>query len=394
MKIGFQANILQGHRTGINNYSYNVLRSLSQFDPELQFFSPGLSDWKEVRIEGQTPDEIADEARAARLSDLSRFMKSQLIKIRGVRYLHHRVNSTAHILSYRSRSITLFHAFNYVPPAKPVVPVLPVVYDLSFIRFPGMHPKERVRRLSALPKLIENAGAIHTISEFSKQEIVEVFGYPADRIAVAYPAAADLYRPLGIDASLLDLQKYDLKARSYLLAVGTLEPRKNIRTLIAAYSKLSFASRSRFPLVIVGGKGWGKTDLPVQTSSLVSEGSIRFLGYVSNAALRSLYENTRLMLFPSIYEGFGMPVVEAMACGAPVLHSEKTSMDEITNGLLAGIPALDVDAWFASMREAISSEAELTLDRRQQRIDRAHRFDWMESAKIVRKAYDSVIGPR
>jgi alpha-1,3-rhamnosyl/mannosyltransferase len=388
MKIGLQASILRGSRTGISNYCYNILRSLSALDPELQFLSAGLSGWTEVSIREAVS--IDETGNAGPTPGFAAVVKSQLKGIRGAQLVNRKLNAALHKL-HRPRSIALFHAFNYVPPVRLAVPTLPVVYDLSFIRYPDMHPKERVRWLSRLPKVVESARLVHTISEFSKREIVEVFGYPPERIIVAYPAAATLYRPLGISATLPDLQKLDLTPGRYLLAVGTLEPRKNLKTLVAAYSNLPAADRSRHPLVIVGGKGWGMTDLPPITSSLVSQGSIRFLGYVGDPVLRSLYEGTRLMLFPSIYEGFGMPVVEAMACGAPIAHSEKTSMDEITGGLSARIPALDVNAWTAHMRDAISNDADLTEEKRQGRINQAELFSWTDSAKVIRSAYDAVI---
>jgi len=242
-----------------------------------------------------------------------------------------------------------------------------------------------------LPKVIERAALVHTISEFSKNEIIDVFGYPKERIFVAYPGAAQVFRPLGESATLQDLKRLDLTPDRYLLAVGTLEPRKNLKTLISAYANLSASDRASFPLVIVGGKGWGETDLPASTGKLVSEGSIRFLGFISDPVLRSLYQGSRLMLYPSIYEGFGMPVVEAMACGAQVAHSSNTSMDEITDASSDRIPALDVDAWTRCMREKISVDNALSEDERQKLMERARLFNWTDSASIVRRAYDTVV---
>jgi glycosyltransferase involved in cell wall biosynthesis len=388
MKIGLEASILQGRRTGISNYCYNVLRSLSELDSELQFLNAGLSGWTEVSVrEASSIDETGNGP-----TDFAAVVKSHLKRIRGAQFFNRGLNAAVHKL-YWPGSIALFHAFQYVPPVQLGIPTLPVVYDLSFIRFPDMHPKERVRWLSKLPKVVESARIVHTISEFSKREIVQIFGYPPERIVVAYPAAASLYRPLGLGATLPDLKKFDLVPNRYLLAVGTLEPRKNLKTLVAAYSKLAAGDRARYPLVIVGGKGWGEIDLPRNTGNLVSEGSIRFLSYVGDPTLRSLYEGTRLMLFPSVYEGFGMPVVEALACGAPVAHSENTSMDEISGAQCARVPALDVDAWFACIRDAIASEADLSEEKRQGRIDQAHRFSWADSARTIRRAYDDVTRP-
>ena len=149
------------------------------------------------------------------------------------------------------------------------------------------------------------------------------------------------------------LASLDLEPQRYLLAVGTLEPRKNLGTLVAAYGRLSQRERARMPLVIAGGAGWGDVGFPKQTSEFVREGSLRFLGMVPDARLRDLYEGAAALLFPSIYEGFGMPVVEAMSCGALVLHSTGTSMDEISADVGIRLPATDVTAWTEAMRRLI-----------------------------------------
>jgi alpha-1,3-rhamnosyl/mannosyltransferase len=392
MKVGFQAKILQGRRTGISNYCYHILSSISELDPEMQFLSAGWSGWKQASIPEVARDVPSNEAQNGRQrAGFATSVQAHLKNTQAAQFFNRKLNAAPFQL-HEPRSISLFHAFNYVPPVRLALPTLPVVYDLSFVRYPDMHPKERVQWLSKLPEVVADARLVHTISEFSKREISEVFGYPPERIFVAYPAAATLYRPLGLRTTLADLQTFDLTPERYLLAVGTLEPRKNLKTLVAAYSNLAATDRCRYPLVIVGGKGWGDTDLPSNTSTLVSEGSIRFLGYVGDPMLRSLYEGARLMLFPSVYEGFGMPVVEAMACGAPIAHSEKTSMDEITGGLSTAIPALDVDAWTFCMRHAISDDADLSQQSRLRRIAQAQLFNWTDSAKIIRRAYGEVAG--
>src|SRR5205085_8878500 len=120
--------------------------------------------------------------------------------------------------------------------------------------------------------------------------IASVYSYPEEQIVVAPPAAASIYKPLGLEATQRGLEPLQLAPRNYFLAVGTLEPRKNLTTLIAAYSRLSKPDRERFSLVIAGHAGWGELNLPKQTSSLVQEGSLRFLGGVSNPLLRHLYE--------------------------------------------------------------------------------------------------------
>jgi glycosyltransferase involved in cell wall biosynthesis len=285
-------------------------------------------------------------------------------------------------------SLDLFHAFNYVPVGDPNTVTLPVVYDLSFIRYPQFHPVDRLRVLGRLPALLERSPLVQTISDFSRNEIASHYGYDREKIFVAPPAAASIFRPLGQDLTRQGLTHFDVVPNEYFLTVGTLEPRKNLKTLVAAYGRLPKTVRDRVPLIVVGGAGWGKLDLPEGTTSLVSEGSLRFLGSVTNNDLRSLYEGSLALLFPSIYEGYGMPVVEAMACGTGIVHSINTSMDEITDGLAIRVEALDVCAWSEAMVQTIDNKSRERREVRQGLIDRAATFDWNVSAARVRNAYE------
>lgn len=268
------------------------------------------------------------------------------------------------------------------------VPILPVVYDLSFIRFPNSHPKDRIREMEKLPKLLSSTKFIHTISEFSKREIIDVFGCSPNSIFVAPPAASEIYRPLGEEVTQHDIRKYDLATHRYLLTVGTLEPRKNLRTIIAAYARLTASERSKTPLVVVGHKGWGNLQLPTETDRLFQEGSLRFLGAVSDDELRSLYEGALGLLFPSVYEGFGMPVVEALACGARVVHAANSAMEEASGGLAIHVEANDVVQWTNAILDLI--EDENVAEGRDARLRQASAFNWGASATIVADVYDKM----
>jgi alpha-1,3-rhamnosyl/mannosyltransferase len=175
----------------------------------------------------------------------------------------------------------------------------------------------------------------------------------------------------------------------FILQVGTIEPRKNLRTLITAYAQLRPAERARMPLAIVGNSGWGDLELPQETAALKNDGRRRFLGAVTDTELRSLYEGAVALLFPSVYEGFGMTVVEALACGTEVVHAANTCMDEITRGQAITVSATDVHAWVAPMQRLIHEKSG-DRSRTDERVALAQAFSWTESAEIVMNAYQTL----
>lgn len=398
ISVGFETDILRGPMTGIGNYCFHLVKALLEQKSALQFheFSHmacrpfDLDDLIRIeQVQGKHADSTKLSRRASLVRKASLAMRARLAQAPTARRLYREFQAIRFQRLPQNVSLDVFHAFRFVPFAELDVPVLPVVYDLSFVRYPDVHPKDRLRQLEKLPKVLERAGLVQTISEFSKAEIVDVYGCAPDKIIVAPPAASSIFRPLGRDAGAPTLAKFDLTNMNYFLAVGTLEPRKNLRTLIAAYARLSAADRARMPLAIVGNSGWGQLELPPDTARLKNDSSLRFLGAVSDAELRALYEGAVALLFPSIYEGFGMPVVEALACGTEVVHAANTCMDEITRGQAITVAATDVDAWIAAMQGL--------LDRRsgddsggEERMALAEAFSWTASGETVMRAYETL----
>jgi alpha-1,3-rhamnosyl/mannosyltransferase len=397
IRIGIETRLLAGQMTGIGNYSFHLLKALVDACPELEYRGFGRVGWSKfdastiraIEQRQNKGDTVVTPGVRQRLVAATRRRASRSTT---ARTLYRAMHTTAFARTVGRESLDLFHALNFVPPADPGVVTLPVVYDLSFVRYPETHPKERLDWLTRLAAVIAKAPLIQTISEFSRNEIATVYGYPREKIFVASPAPAGIFRPLGIEATRRGLATLGLTPGAYLLAVGTLEPRKNLATLVAAYGALSPAERAHMPLVIAGGTGWGNVGLPRQASELVQDGSLRFLGMVPDARLRDLYEGAVALLFPSLYEGFGMPVVEAMSCGSHVIHSAGTSMDEISADVGIRLPATDVQAWTDAVRQAIDGAVTQTApSERQRRIARARAFDWAASAQRVRDAYARVL---
>jgi alpha-1,3-rhamnosyl/mannosyltransferase len=382
--------------TGIGNYCFHLLQALTTAYPELHYLGfrwswsaldtevlKAIGKRNDAHVTGPKANPGAARRAIWHLESLSRRRLTRSALARSI--YRSRFAQTA-----SSQSLDLFHAFNYLPAADPGTTTLPVVYDLSFVRFPEFHPRDRLKVLERLAPLLERSLRVQTISQFSKNEIAAHYGLDRRRIFVAPPAAAGIFRPLGLHATAPDLVKFDVVPDRYLISVGTLEPRKNLKTLVSAYARIPRAVRSRAPLLVVGGAGWGRLDLPREASRLVSEGSLRFLGTVTNAELRSLYEGAIALLYPSLYEGFGMPVVEAMACGTRVAHSAGTSMDEISNGLALRVEGADVDGWSAAITSMIA-QADAGEHNLAELTTQAAKFDWGRTAAIVRQAYADLI---
>lgn len=281
---------------------------------------------------------------------------------------------------------TLYHEPNYVAPPLECRLVV-TVHDLSHLRFPQYHPAARVRWLERfLPETLARACKVITCSEFSRQEILSLLGLPPAQVVVV---------PLGLDArfhpqeaaALYDaLGRYGLKPQEYIVAVGTLEPRKNLLRLLEAYTTLPAHLRRRFPLVLAGPKGWQTQALWPRLEPLARRGEVRWLGYVDEADLPKLYAGAAVFAYLSVYEGFGLPVLEAMGCGAPVLTSQASAMASWVGDAAALVDPLDV----AAIREAL---ARLLEDRRWARSLGARgqavagRFSWTRCASETLAVY-------
>jgi glycosyltransferase involved in cell wall biosynthesis len=245
------------------------------------------------------------------------------------RRIYHGLNNAVFKAKAAAYRDWLFHAPNYITPDSAMRAVC-TVHDLSYLRMPEYHPRDRVDHLlRELPRTLADAAHVITDSEFVRGEVIAEFGLPAERVTAVPLGVDDVYHPRE-EAALADiLRRHKLERGRYLLAVATLEPRKNLARLLDGYLRVAPAVRRAFPLILVGGRGWRNDRLLARVERMQAEGDLRWLGYVPEQELPCVYAGAAGFAFPSIYEGFGLPLLEAMASGVPVLTSNCASLPEV-----------------------------------------------------------------
>ncbi|CAG0932866.1 mannosyl-N-acetyl-alpha-D-glucosaminyl-diphospho-ditrans,octacis-undecaprenol 3-alpha-mannosyltransferase / alpha-1,3-rhamnosyltransferase [Thermoflexales bacterium] len=281
------------------------------------------------------------------------------------------------------------HFTNYLAPLRAPCPLVITLHDMSLFVHTRLHPlKSQLFVRPLIPVVARRAAAIITVSQHAKQEIVTGLKISPKKVHVIYEAAAPQYRVI-TDAAELDRvrSRYEL-TRPFVLYVGTIEPRKNLARLVAAFAQ----ARRQCPdleLVLVGQLGWKYTAILKAIEDLNLGHAVRRLGYVPNADLPALYTLARLLAFPSVYEGFGLPVVEAMACGTPVLTSNNSSLAEIASGasyLIDPLAVVDIAHGLVCLATDDVRQANL----RAAGLARAAEFSWQRAAAETVRVYDSV----
>jgi len=285
--------------------------------------------------------------------------------------------------------IELFHSPDFVLPPVWCARTVLTVHDLSFLRLPECSsPPLLAYLMDAVPRSIARADALLADSESTRRDLIELLHVPEDRIFVIYAGVDEHFRPEREPADAARRKQYGLE-RPYILGVGTLQPRKNFSGLIRAFHCLIEEHNVPHDLVIAGGKGWLYDDLFATVAELGLEERVRVLGFVPDDDLPALYRGADVFAFPSLYEGFGIPVLEAMGCGTPVVTSNVSSLPEVAGDAALQVPPDDLDGLADALWRSISDSA-LREAQRARGFQQVARFTWRRAAEDLIGVYARV----
>ena len=289
-----------------------------------------------------------------------------------------------------ARRLDLYHDTSGFPLPGAVVTVA-TVHDLTWERHPEAHPPERVRAFRAMFRhTLARASHLICDAEFVRRELIDGFAWPPEKVTAIPLASRPVFRPLPEGQSPPDLFRYGVAHRRYLLCVATLEPRKNLDAALHAYAGLAQELRQRFPLLIVGMKGWLTSRLETVIEAGVHRGAIRALGYLADEELARLYASARMLIYPSLYEGFGLPPLEAMASGTPVIVSNVSSLPEVVGDAGIQVDPHDVDALREAIRRLAEDDGHWEA-LRSAGLARAAQFSWARCARETLEVYRKVL---
>ena len=287
--------------------------------------------------------------------------------------------------------IDILHCPAYTAPHVSHCRLVVTIHDMSFLTHPHFHTNEN-RRFCMIQTLRASrfADAIICVSEATSRDVKRYLHITDDRLFVIPEAAGLEFHRLD-DQSVITRALLDLGIKeNFILFVGTVEPRKNLSALIEAYARLRESRSCNEWLVIAGGSGWKNAEIYKRVKDLGLTPYVKFLGYVSSEALVSLYNACRVFVYPSLYEGFGLPVLEAMACGAPVITSSVSSLPEVAGDAAITVDPLQIDSLTDAMYSILSDDT-LRMELRKRGLNRASRFSWEETAKKTLALYERVI---
>ena len=369
MRFGLDGVPLGRQKTGIGHYTFELAQAMAALAPADQF-------------EIVSPGPFAHDGEVQLPANL------RLVNL-GVAGWKRRGWWSITLPRYCAR-LSLFHGTNFDLPYWGKCPTVLTIHDLSLLLFPETHEKHLVRRARLkLPRAARKATAIITPSETVKREVCEHIGVDAGKVFAIPEAARSSFYPAPEAESAAVRERLGIGS-DFVLFVGTIEPRKNVLNLVRAFAELVGEGSSRLHLVIAGKRGWLSNDLETYLASSVVKERVLFTGHLSDDELRALYSSCRVFAYASLYEGFGLPLLEAMACGAPVVTSNVQSIVETVGSVARLVAPNDVHDIARGIEALVANDEE-----REQRSAAGRRhaelFSWQRAATATLEVYRRVL---
>jgi glycosyltransferase involved in cell wall biosynthesis len=369
VRIGINAHLLSAdagyRRAGIHQYIAQVLRHLPLATPDTRYV-----------VYARHPAELLDlQNESLRFAGTRWPTEQRLVRILW--------EQTAWPMSAARERLDLLHSMAFVTPLLNRVPEVVTIYDLSFYHFPETFPAtQRAYLQKQTARSVRGARRVITISEASRRDIHQLFDVPLAHIETIYPGVDTNFAVLPAEQVEAFRRREGLPER-FLLHLGTLQPRKNIPVLLQALSRLG---RPDLNLVLVGGKGWMYDEIFELADRLGLREQVHFAGYAADEELPYWYNAAAALVLPSLYEGFGMPVVEAMACGTPVVAARSSSLPEAGGEAALYFAAHDADELSAQLT-AVLDDASLAADMREAGLQQAGTFSWLRAGQATADLY-------
>lgn len=375
MLIGIDGNEAnQEKRVGIGEYSFELLRQFEEFK---------ISNVKfQIYLKEKPREDFPKE---------NENWKYRIVK---PHKLWTQIALPLDLYFHKPRPDVFFTPSHYAPRFSPV-PTAISIMDLSYVRFPELFKKSDLYQLVNWTKYsVKKASVVFTISRASKNDIIEVYKLPENKVVVTYPGVKQSTRSASSGQAINNLpagkagQQLTIMHGDYILFVGTLQPRKNITRLVEAFSKIK-PNHPDLKLVIAGKKGWQYGEILESPKKFGVSESVEFLGFVKDEEMSELYKNALCFVLPSLYEGFGLPVLEAMKYGCPVVISNVSSLPEA-----GGDAALYVDPQspddIAEKLEKVISNKELREEMKKKGREQVKKFSWEKTARETLKALEEI----
>lgn len=285
-------------------------------------------------------------------------------------------------------AVSVFHGTDYSVPLLPLRPSVVMIHDLSTLRWSHLHERRTRRTARRLPWMVRMATHVVTPSVAVGDEVLQQFSLPREKVSVIPLAPGPQFRADG-DGDQAVLGKYDVR-QPYVLFVGTLEPRKNLVTLVRAFAALPPATLADTQLVFCGRWGWKNDELQAEIARLRLAKSLRVTGHVPDTELPALYRGATVFAYPSLYEGFGLPPLEAMASGVPVISSTAAALIEVLGDAALHVEPLDVEAWSQNLQNLLS-DAQLRETYARRGLSHVPKFSWDNAADRAYAVYQKVL---